>query len=173
MASKRHQFGLFRVQTESSNLLKRSFSSASINRSASDFQFTADDKIIGPADNKTAALQSGLYPLNEPFVQHVMKKDVTEHGRNHPALRRSLIGICRSTSLHNSGIEPLADQTQYRAVVDPFLDDTSQKTAINVIEQSGNICAHDPTDVQLPALLPELTNGLVLIVVPAECMGKS
>ena len=43
---------------------------------------------------------------------------------------------------------------------------------IYVIEQSSNICAHDPADLQRSTLLSKLVKCLMLTVPPTECMGK-
>src|SRR5882672_8572071 len=47
------------------------------------FALTADDKIIGKATQKTAALHPGVDVLDNPFVQDMMQEYIGEHGRTH------------------------------------------------------------------------------------------
>ena len=44
------------------------------------FQFAANDKVIGEANQEAFAFQPGLDLLDEPIIQHPVQKDIREYG---------------------------------------------------------------------------------------------
>src|SRR3989475_13071775 len=44
------------------------------------FQFAADDKIIGKADQETSSLQAWLDLMLKPCIEDLMEKDIGQHG---------------------------------------------------------------------------------------------
>src|SRR5919109_3860743 len=74
------------------------------------FALAADDTIIGKATQKTVALHPGEDVLDQPFVQYMMQEYIGEHGRNDPALRRTLVGVYQLSRLQHTRVQPLANQ---------------------------------------------------------------
>ena len=63
------------------------------------FQFAADDKVIGKADEEAFAFQPGLYLLDEPVIEHPVQKDIREYGRDDAALGCTLFGVSQFSTL--------------------------------------------------------------------------
>jgi site-specific DNA recombinase len=91
--------------------------------------------------------------------------------RNDPALWRSFITVADLLSLHDPGIQPLADQPQYPTIVDPALDEVPQPAPVKVVEESCNVCVVNPSDAARHALLANEREGVVGVAPFPKAVG--
>lgn len=74
------------------------------------FQFTANNKVIGKANQKASTLHPGFDLSYKPVIQHLMQEYVTQHRGNYAALGSSLLRIRKDSSFHYSCVQPFPDQ---------------------------------------------------------------
>src|SRR5262245_37517464 len=136
------------------------------------FALTADDKIIGKATQNTSALHPGVDVLDKPFVQDMMQEYIGEHGRNDPALRRTLVGVHQRSRIQHARMQPLAHQSEYSSITDSLRDKLPQMAPVQVVETSTDIRIDSPVAVQRPTLLSQLMQRLMGTVAHPEARGE-
>ena len=130
--TERYHAGLFRMkfQLEAVETFRQSLHDSLYVR----LQLKTHNEIIGKSNQETLALHTGLNALDEPVVQHVVQKDITEHRRYDPALGSALFGINDLATFGYPGLQPLADQPKDAAIVYPQSHGLPQKLPVNVVE---------------------------------------
>ncbi len=85
------------------------------------------------------------HPL-KPQVQHVVEKDVRQHGTEGTALRRALFGADQATGFHVPGLQEPPDQQQQTAIANPHAQELHHPVVTDLIEEALNVRFDHETD---------------------------
>jgi hypothetical protein len=82
------------------------------------------DSIVSVPDEERPTPKSRLDHILEPHVQHIVKIDVCQKRRHHPALGSTSVWVHYTAILEHSRLQPLVDCTSKYTVTHPLVEKT-------------------------------------------------
>src|SRR5208282_2095033 len=110
-----------------------------------------NDRIVGEPDKGAFPFEAQRHLGLEPFVQHIVQKDVREAGRDHAPLRGTLGRAVQETVFDGPCLQPFVDHPSDDAVRDSLVEEGSEVRVRYRIE----ILAYVDVDHPIKSLGPE------------------
>src|SRR5208282_1739648 len=92
------------------------------------------DRIVGEPGKGAFPFEARPHLGFEPFVQHIVQKDVREAGRDHAPLRGTLGRVAQETVFDGPRLQPFVDHPSDDAVRDSLVEERSEVRVRNRIE---------------------------------------
>jgi hypothetical protein len=81
---------------------------------------------------------------------------VREQRRDDTALRRADVRVTDQPALHDPGLEPLVDRASHDAVTHPLVENPTETSVVQMVEEAGDVQFQDPPATHRHQPLPEL-----------------
>ena len=110
----------------------------------------------------------------EITVRHILPLDQKFplcKGSNDPTLRRAHLGVAHLLPFEHPGVEPSPNQPDDPSVIYSLLDDLSQQSTVQTIEECTHIRVYNPSDPAFYALLPQCVYRLVRTPLRSKSVG--
>lgn len=128
-----------------------------------EFGTAKNDEIIRKADKPKVGLRQSKVEL--------VKDNVSQKGRNDPALRRTLVYRKKDAVFKNPSGEKQPDNVENVTISDPLSNQINEQIVGDVVEASRNIGIDEPAEASV-AEVDDSLNGLMLIATRPEPEGK-
>ena len=119
------------------------------------------DRVVGKPDKGAFPFEARPNLDLEPFVQHVVQKDVREAGRDHAPLRGTLGRAAQESIFDGPRIQPFVNHPSDDAVRDSLVKERPKMGVWNRVEILAYIDVDDPVEPLGPQITPQRVERLV------------